>query len=63
MVIVPVVPVLAGLEQDAELDGLVGLVMVHRPQAKPCQAKRQRERQRRQHQAAEDAPAHVSGVP
>jgi hypothetical protein len=36
--IVRVVPVLAGFEQRAELDGLIGLVVVHRPPVESGQA-------------------------
>ncbi len=61
--IVAVVPVVAGFEQFAELDRLVGLVMVHGPQVGAGQAERQREGQRRQDHAAEDGPVHLAGVP
>jgi hypothetical protein len=49
--VVPIVPVVACLEQPAELDGLVGLVMMHRPQVGTGQAERQRKGQRRQDHA------------
>ena len=63
MVIVPIVPVVAGLEQFAELDGLVGLVMVHGPDVGAGQAERKREGQRRQDHADKPGPVHLAGVP
>ncbi len=63
VVIVPVVPILAGLDEHAELHRLVGLVVMHGPQVRSGQAERQRQRQHCHYQAAEDGPAHVSGVP
>ena len=61
--IVRVVPVLARFEQGAELDGLIGLVMVHGPPVQGRKTARQRDSQRRQDQAAERGPAHLIGVP
>jgi hypothetical protein len=63
VVVLRVVPILAGFEQRAELDGLVGLVMVHGPHIRLREATRERDHQRDRHQGAERDPAHLTGVP
>ena len=62
VVVVRVVPVLAGFEQRAELDRLVRLVVVHGPRVEPCEAERQACRQRERNQDAEDRLAHLADV-
>jgi hypothetical protein len=58
VVIVRVVAVLAALEQRAELDRLVGLIVVHRPHIQPGQAQRQPGRQRDGHEGASARARH-----
>ena len=58
MVIVRVVAVFAALEQRAELDGLVRLVMVHRAHIEPGQAERQAGREGDRHEGAEPRACH-----
>ena len=60
MVVVGVVAVLAALEQRAELDRLVGLVMVHRPHVEPGQAQRQPGRQCDRHEGADAGARHFA---
>ena len=61
--VVRVVAVLAVLEQRAELDRLVGLVVVHRAHIEPGQAQREGGRQRNRDDRADARPRHFAGVP
>jgi hypothetical protein len=61
--VVGVVAVLAALEQRAELDRLVGFVVVHRAHVEPGQAEREGGRQRSRHDRADACPRHFPRVP
>ena len=60
--VVGVVAVLAPLEQRAELDRLVRLVMVHRPHVEASEPQRQADGQRNRNEGAR-APARHFGRP
>src|SRR4030095_455913 len=62
VMIVGVVAVFAALEERAELDGLVGLVMMHWPYVEPREAKRQADGQC-DHEEGAPAPAGHFGRP
>ena len=63
MVVVGVVAVLAALEQRAELDRLVRLVVVHRPRVEPGQPQGQPGHERDHHEGADAPSGHLAGVP
>ena len=54
-----VVAVLAAFEQRAELDGLVRLVMVHRPLVEPHEPQGEADDERDGEQGAERRPCHL----
>ena len=60
MVVVRVIAVFAALEQRAELDGLVRLVMVHRAHVEPGQPQRQTGRQGDRDEGAEPPARHFA---
>ena len=60
VMVAEVVVVLAGFEQRAELDGLVGLVVVHRPRVQAAEAQEQAGGQRNRDEGAGPPARHFA---
>jgi hypothetical protein len=61
--IVPIIAVLALFEEGAELDGLVGLVVVHGPEAESRGPKDERSAQDDEEEPAKGCFVHLTGTP